>query len=65
VLLFHVEQIAHFFRHGTQNPKFLEISKKTFDFPVKFLNIKCNAIDNIPFSRSPISFVNNLISSLK
>ena len=24
VLLFHVEQIARFFRHGTQNPKFLE-----------------------------------------
>jgi hypothetical protein len=26
VLLFHVEQIARYFRHGTQNPKFLEIS---------------------------------------
>jgi hypothetical protein len=28
VMLFHVEQIARFFRHGTQNPKFLEISRK-------------------------------------
>jgi hypothetical protein len=26
VVLFHAEQSAHFFRHGTQNLKFLEIS---------------------------------------
>jgi len=26
VVLFHAEQSAHFFRHGTQNSEFLEIS---------------------------------------